>query len=65
MYNYTNTALAILTRAGLISEEAGEKLSKEMASKIHPATYKEALSMIDNIEIEWETHFISKVKKVK
>lgn len=54
MYNYTNTALAIFTRVGLLTEEEGEKLSKEMASKIHPATYKEALAMIDKLEMDWE-----------
>lgn len=54
MYNYTNTALAILTRAAIITEEEGEKLSKEMASLIHPATYAEALKMIDKLEIEFE-----------
>lgn len=65
MYNYTNTALAILTRAGILSEEIGEKLSKEMASLIHPATYSEALKMIDKLEVEWETAEKKTTAKVK
>jgi hypothetical protein len=48
-----------------LTEEEGEKLSKEMASLIHPATYTEALKMIDKLEVDFELKQKSKEVKSK
>lgn len=36
-----------------------------MASLIHPATYSEALKMIDKLEVEWEAEEKKTTAKVK
>ena len=49
MFNYTNSMLAILEKANLISHEAASTLSKELGSAIHQHRYDDAVAMIEEI----------------
>lgn len=54
MYNYTNTAIALLVRMRLLSEDMGRHLSGELQSRIHTARYDDAFQMIDDLFTEIE-----------
>ena len=58
MFNYTNSMLAILEKANLITHEAAEKLSTELGSAIHQHRYNDAVIMIEDIMEKTKT-FVS------
>lgn len=49
MYNYTNTALALLVKMNLLTKDSAKHLSEKMSAKIHQSRLEDALVMVDEV----------------
>lgn len=49
MENYTNTALAILEKAGVVTHDGATQLSKDLVTKIHQHRYEDSLAMVEEV----------------
>jgi hypothetical protein len=54
LFNYTTTAIVLLVRMKLLTEDAGKYLAENLQSKIHTSRYNDAFQMVDELLSELE-----------
>lgn len=54
MYNYTTTAIALLVRMNLLTEDAAKELSDKLASAIHAARFQDNYEVVDQVLKDFE-----------